>query len=147
MLKEWRQIIWAILCASAGKQGSNRHVLACMSSPGSLCDTEHTLTSTWQPPAPHLHIPYLLSHRRIADVCFELHFRVTPGQFRSAAASSLHRRLAHSHSQLVSPFVCVPGSAPLLAQQGEVHKQISGGWNTMARSNAKKVLTQPTEGW
>ena len=33
-------------------------------------------------------------HRRIADVCFELHFRVTPGQFRSAAASSLHRRLA-----------------------------------------------------
>ena len=50
----------------------------------------------------------------------------------------------HSHSQLVSPFVCVPGSAPLLAQQGEVHKQISGGWNTMARSNAKKVLTQPT---
>ena len=24
-------------------------------------------------------------HRRIADVCFELHFRVTPGQFRSAA--------------------------------------------------------------
>ena len=41
--------------------------------------------------------------------------------------------------QLVSPFVCVPGSAPLLAQQGEVHKQISGGWNTMARSNAKQV--------
>ena len=36
--------------------------------------------------------PYV--HRRIADVCFELHFRVTPGQFRSAAASSLHRRLA-----------------------------------------------------
>ena len=33
-------------------------------------------------------------YRRIADVCFELHFRVTPGQFRSAAASSLHRRLA-----------------------------------------------------
>ena len=33
-------------------------------------------------------------HRRIADVCFELHFRVTPGQFRPAAASSLHRRLA-----------------------------------------------------
>ena len=33
-------------------------------------------------------------HRRIAGVCFELHFRVTPGQFRSAAASSLHRRLA-----------------------------------------------------
>ena len=33
-------------------------------------------------------------HRRIADVCFELHFRVTPGQFRSVAASSLHRRLA-----------------------------------------------------
>ena len=32
--------------------------------------------------------------RRIAGVCFELHFRVTPGQFRSAAASSLHRRLA-----------------------------------------------------
>ena len=32
-------------------------------------------------------------NRRIADVCFELHFRVTPGQFRSAAASSLHRRL------------------------------------------------------
>ena len=27
-------------------------------------------------------------------MCFELHFRVTPGQFRSAAASSLHRRLA-----------------------------------------------------
>ena len=53
----------------------------------------------------------------------------------------------HSHSQLVAPFVCVPGSAPLLAQQGEVHKQISGGWNTMARSNAKKVLTQPTESW
>ena len=25
------------------------------------------------------------SLRRIADVCFELHFRVTPGQFRSAA--------------------------------------------------------------
>ena len=24
-------------------------------------------------------------HRRIADVCFELHFGVTPGQFRSAA--------------------------------------------------------------
>ena len=24
-------------------------------------------------------------HRGIADVCFELHFRVTPGQFRSAA--------------------------------------------------------------
>ena len=35
-----------------------------------------------------------ISNRRIADVCFELHFRVTPGQFRSAAASSLHRRLA-----------------------------------------------------
>ena len=33
-------------------------------------------------------------HRRIAGVCFELHFRVTPGQFRSEAASSLHRRLA-----------------------------------------------------
>ena len=33
-------------------------------------------------------------YRRIADVCFELHFRVTPGQFRPAAASSLHRRLA-----------------------------------------------------
>ena len=33
-------------------------------------------------------------NRRIAGVCFELHFRVTPGQFRSAAASSLHRRLA-----------------------------------------------------
>ena len=33
-------------------------------------------------------------HRRIAGVCFELHFRVTPGQFRSAAASSLNRRLA-----------------------------------------------------
>ena len=33
-------------------------------------------------------------YRRIADVCFELHFRVTPGQFRSAAASGLHRRLA-----------------------------------------------------
>ena len=33
-------------------------------------------------------------NRRIADVCFELHFRVTPGQFRPAAASSLHRRLA-----------------------------------------------------
>ena len=46
-----------------------------------------------------------------------------------------------------SSIVCVPGSAPLLAQQGEVHKQISGGWNTMARSNAKKVLTQPTESW
>ena len=25
------------------------------------------------------------AHRGIADVCFELHFRVTPGQFRSAA--------------------------------------------------------------
>ena len=34
------------------------------------------------------------THRRIADVCFELHFRVTPEQFRPAAASSLHRRLA-----------------------------------------------------
>ena len=33
-------------------------------------------------------------YRWIADVCFELHFRVTPGQFRSAAASGLHRRLA-----------------------------------------------------
>ena len=33
-------------------------------------------------------------YRRIAGVCFELHFRVTLGQFRSAAASSLHRRLA-----------------------------------------------------
>ena len=33
-------------------------------------------------------------YRRIAGVCFELHFRVTPGQIRSAAASSLHRRLA-----------------------------------------------------
>ena len=38
--------------------------------------------------------PQTLAHRRIAGVCFELHFRVTPGQFRSAAASSLHRRLA-----------------------------------------------------
>ena len=28
----------------------------------------------------------------------------------------LCRRILHSHSQLVSPFVCVPGSAPLLAQ-------------------------------
>ena len=35
-----------------------------------------------------------ISYRRIADVRFELHFRVTPGQFRSAAASSLHRRQA-----------------------------------------------------
>ena len=34
------------------------------------------------------------THRRIADVCFELHFPVTPGQFRSVAASGLHRRLA-----------------------------------------------------
>ena len=37
---------------------------------------------------------FICCNRRIADVCFELHFRVTPGQFRSAAASSLHRRLA-----------------------------------------------------
>ena len=51
---------------------------------------------------------------------------------------------SHSHSQLVSPIVCVPGSAPLLAQQGEVHKQISGGWNTMARSNATKS-THPAD--
>ena len=34
------------------------------------------------------------THRLIADVCFELHFRVTSGQFRSAAASSLHRQPA-----------------------------------------------------
>ena len=42
---------------------------------------------------------------------------------------------------------CLCAWVPLLAQQGEVHKQISGGWNTKARSNAKKVLTQPTESW
>ena len=33
-------------------------------------------------------------YRRIAGVCFELHSRVTLVQFQSAAASSLHRRLA-----------------------------------------------------
>ena len=33
-------------------------------------------------------------NRRIASVCFKLHYRVTLVQFRSAAASSLHRRLA-----------------------------------------------------
>ena len=38
--------------------------------------------------------PSTIIYRRIADVCFELHFRVTLGQFRPAAASSLHRRLA-----------------------------------------------------
>ena len=33
-------------------------------------------------------------HKRIVGVCFELHSRVTLVQFRSAATSSLHRRLA-----------------------------------------------------
>ena len=32
----------------------------------------------------HATTAQLSCHRGIADVCFELHFRVTPGQFRSA---------------------------------------------------------------
>ena len=35
-----------------------------------------------------------VAYRRIADVCFERHSRVTLVQFQSAAASSLHRGLA-----------------------------------------------------
>ena len=43
------------------------------------------LTGPWSA-ADKTHVgPLNLLYRRIADVCFELHFRVTPGQFRSAA--------------------------------------------------------------